>query len=563
MPAIDPIPPIPSAVNPTAAALAPTSTISVIAQVIVDQQGVTQGVTTVPYVTGTVNPGTPTIVMLTTSTETSVPAAASASASAAAAVSSPASQVLPNIPPTTSAPAAAVSTSVPLPASPASTPTPLDLVILAASSTAPNATPTSIIPPAAASSSLLYANPPPLSHPSSSTPPVSSTVSTPALISSPTPPPLTTTSSPISSTGTQTSSIIPSIISPSLDRISGVHNSTNSASFTSSASTTTSSINHTTSSDSSITSSSSSVSTTTSPSITSSDSASTTAESTLQTYSFTNVASSTAGGIGGIGGGAGAAPTAGSGGDSTTTFTGPPGNSSDLNRSGNPPTPVVVGGVVGGICGVAILCLIALFLYKWRKRRLHGVQVHSPLEQMEQPRSGTMTARSSETPFAVSNAAAMAGGGFLRRFTASSQQTATSDATTSERGFYKVSGRKIPSVLTSGGDGYGADESTNQHVLSGSSFYRDSAGFYGGPASPTSPTNSTGPSRDGGVAALRPSPARTPVTSHAPFTPMSASPTSPHPPARRFGSPDGLGRSHPSHDGSHVSRGSRFREDMT
>jgi len=72
----------------------------------------------------------------------------------------------------------------------------------------------------------------------------------------------------------------------------------------------------------------------------------------------------------------------------------------------------------------------------------------------------------------------------------SSQKTDTnrtiSSTAGSERGFYRVSGRKLPSVLQSGGDGYGGGIDTN--TLSGSSFYRDSQGFYGGPGSPTSPS---------------------------------------------------------------------------
>ena len=112
----------------------------------------------------------------------------------------------------------------------------------------------------------------------------------------------------------------------------------------------------------------------------------------------------------------------------------------------------------------------------------------------------------------------------------------------SERGFYRVSGRKLPSVLQSGGDGYGGgiDEETKGNTLSGSSFYRDSQGFYGGPGPSTQ--------RESGIPIMRPSPARTPVTESGPF---SSSPPTLTPPAPR---PDLVGRSHPSQDGSHASR---------
>lgn len=122
----------------------------------------------------------------------------------------------------------------------------------------------------------------------------------------------------------------------------------------------------------------------------------------------------------------------------------------------------------------------------------------------------------------------------------------------SERGFYRVSGRKLPSVLTSGGDGYG---DPLEHHLSGSSFYRDSSGFYGGPGIPQSP--SFGPpspqSDTGGIPIMRSGPARTPITTHN--SPVTASPPPP-PPLRR---PDALGRSHASRDGS---RNSRFTEEV-
>jgi len=141
----------------------------------------------------------------------------------------------------------------------------------------------------------------------------------------------------------------------------------------------------------------------------------------------------------------------------------------------------------------------------------------------------------------------------LTGYKRSSQKTETdrtiSSTAGSERGFYRVSGRKLPSVLQSGGDGYGGGIDTN--TLSGSSFYRDSQGFYGGPGSPSSPSHHPAGisiQRDSGVPVMRPSPARTPVTEHSPF---SAFPAPLNPPPRR---PDVLGRSHPSQDGSHASR---------
>lgn len=143
----------------------------------------------------------------------------------------------------------------------------------------------------------------------------------------------------------------------------------------------------------------------------------------------------------------------------------------------------------------------------------------------------------------------------LTGFKRGSRQTVGTVSSTaeSERGFYRVSGRKLPSVLQTGGDGYGGGIN-EANTLSGSSFYRDSQGFYGGPGSPTAGA-STRP--ESGVPVMRPSPARTPVTSQGPFSGAAAAPAPLTPPPTR---PDLIGRSHPSQDGSHVS--SRFTEEV-
>ncbi|KAI9731413.1 MAG: hypothetical protein M1835_003531 [Candelina submexicana] len=203
---------------------------------------------------------------------------------------------------------------------------------------------------------------------------------------------------------------------------------------------------------------------------------------------------------------------------------------------------------------------------RWRKRKQKAQQqaaVAGPESAPPQSRAGeaapseSMTQRSSVTPLAAA--------GFLKRFRPTSQQTATTTETTpSERGFVNLGGRKLPSVFgPAGGDGFGGGY--NREALSGSSFYRDSQGFYGGPggAGPSTSPATPGPSRQPGqrpesdVAVLRPSPARTPVTSQGPAAPLPAPPRRP-PTPRRQNSSDGIGRSHPSFDGS---RGSRFQEE--
>lgn len=152
---------------------------------------------------------------------------------------------------------------------------------------------------------------------------------------------------------------------------------------------------------------------------------------------------------------------------------------------------------------------------------------------------------------------------FLRGVRPMSQQTASTETAGSERGFYRVSGRKIVPALASGGDGY---EGT---TLSETSFYPDEPGAsaQAGPGSGARPMTPVGGSSlrgsgsvEGDRAAMRPSRARTPVGSPGPYGRLHSPPFGSAGQPRRSPRPgDGIGRSRPSHDGS---RGSRFTEDV-
>jgi len=308
---------------------------------------------------------------------------------------------------------------------------------------------------------------------------------------------------------------------------------------------------------------------------------------------------------------------------------------------------------VGGVAGAAMIFLILLLLFRWRRgnigqRRTKPATNPQTLGSEGVSQAGDMTQRSSSTPIAAA--------GFFGRLRPTSAQTATTvDTAPSDRGFQKISGRKLPSVLASGGDGYGdasagaaagssaavtaggvvaraagttdaaagssswatassstepvgpasrgkgvapdggpfpdlapALQSSPPHSLSGSSFYRDSHGFYGGlvpdeatreehdassspstsPPYPT-PLNIVGMgSSSNSLPHNRPGPARTPVINEPATIPIrTPSRARQQPPRLAQASPlhqnpprDGLGRSRPSQDGS---RGSRFREDTT
>jgi hypothetical protein len=256
-----------------------------------------------------------------------------------------------------------------------------------------------------------------------------------------------------------------------------------------------------------------------------------------------------------IGGNAGGTGVAGGGASSTGSAGNGTANSSMAS------TPVVVGGVVGSVAGAAILIFLLMALIRWKKR-------HQSMLLLDNGDGGTDAGTTrgvppSQPPGGMTQRRSLAYGvpavlASMTGYKRSSQKTETdrtiSSTAGSERGFYRVSGRKLPSVLQSGGDGYGGGIDTN--TLSGSSFYRDSQGFYGGAGSPTSPSHPPAGlsfQRDSGVPVMRPSPARTPVTEQSPF---SAFPAPLDPPPRR---PDGLGRSHPSQDGS---QRSRFTEEV-
>ncbi|TVY62709.1 hypothetical protein LSUE1_G009243 [Lachnellula suecica] len=333
--------------------------------------------------------------------------------------------------------------------------------------------------------------------------------------------------------------------------------SNSSTSSTSLSSSSRSSLTYLTSSSStdSSTSSSSSSSLSSTSSSTSSESSSTTSTSSLYSPSSSSY-QPTSTGAGGIGAG-GTGATSGA----TPSSTGGSGNNSD-SGSATSTTPQVLGGVLGGLAGLALIGFLLLLLIKWYRRKhsmlpLGNGNEGSITDQVRdappsQPSGGMVQRRS--LAFAVPAALASLAG-YNKRSSQRTQGTVSSTAG-SERGFYRVSGRKLPSVLQTGGDGYGGGvPGVHDSTMSGSSFYRDSTGFYGGPGSPPPSSVPFAPERDrdSGVPVMRPSPARTPVTEHGPFGPsvVPPPPTLTPPPPRR---PDGLGRSHPSQDGSHASR---------
>ncbi|KAI9041297.1 uncharacterized protein KD926_007251 [Aspergillus affinis] len=247
----------------------------------------------------------------------------------------------------------------------------------------------------------------------------------------------------------------------------------------------------------------------------------------------------------------------------------------------------IAGGVVGGVAGALILLLVAFLLFRRRKAAARnpvqealpaGPETGTALGAESVSRSAEMTSRrSSHDPLFTASYFAPA---FMKRWRQSNQTTRTDStitSSTSERGFQKISGRKIPSVLQSGGDGYGGGfEAGSPTTSEPSTIIQPPSPVY--PRSPTQPppsvpygmpldTSYTREAEESDARVIfRPSPARTPVAGSASAS-LSNEPTgsravpqlsgalSPTIPKR----PDVLGRSHPSFDGS---RGSRFSENL-
>ena len=226
-----------------------------------------------------------------------------------------------------------------------------------------------------------------------------------------------------------------------------------------------------------------------------------------------------------------------------------------------PPAGTIAGGVVGGAAGLAVILLVALVLLRWYKRRSQQAHQALPPSAAVSPdpdlppsssasRQPGMAERAGMMPFVT------AVPGFFRHQSRGVQETG-------ERGFTRVSGRKLPSAFSEGMSSEGVSgsavrspppamplrgDSDQSRNLSSQSFYRDSAGYYGGegasrerPAAPLddpSPIGGSGSSEEAGEMVLSPGPQRRPTihtggpyaitpSSTAPNTPGGQVPTSP------------------------------------
>jgi hypothetical protein len=253
------------------------------------------------------------------------------------------------------------------------------------------------------------------------------------------------------------------------------------------------------------------------------------------------------------------------------------GSSSSGNDDGTPPPSVLAGGIVGGVAGLAVLVLTAMIFVRWYQKRAAANML--ALTGAEAAAAGSGAEGMSERGTTAPVLAPLLGGVFKSR----KSQPVSSD--TGERGFQRLSGRKLPSAFSAGMTSAPPMAMPSafdiDRTMSTRSMYRDS-NYYGAAGSPfDDPDNEVGINET-----IMPSPARQPRVHHPyPITPTSAmsetaSPTSPtfsmHQNRNLLSpepgqsatliaplSPQGTANNHrsvtPSFDGS---RGSRFTEEV-
>lgn len=204
--------------------------------------------------------------------------------------------------------------------------------------------------------------------------------------------------------------------------------------------------------------------------------------------------------------------------------------------------------------------MVVLILVKWYKRKLasnravggssdEGARASAAPKGPPPPEGMYERAR-----FAIPAGLANLGSFNPNRMSRQTMGTVSSTAG-SEQGFVRVSGRKIQSVLESGGDGYGDPAKTSNANMNvdGASYLQDSRGMYGGSesGSPITPVAR----RQSGIANWRPSPARTPIIERGAFLGHEFDQLPPR--------PDGGEHPRPSYEGSNagsLASGSRFTE---
>ncbi|KAL7797673.1 hypothetical protein V8C37DRAFT_370329 [Trichoderma ceciliae] len=228
----------------------------------------------------------------------------------------------------------------------------------------------------------------------------------------------------------------------------------------------------------------------------------------------------TDGAFGGVFGGDGT-PSNGDGTQPT-----PSASSNSTENALSPQQKQVIGGVVGGLAGAAFFLVLVLLALRWKRRQVNAaLTAGQPTSESRglPPAAGTPRGAPSEggggsSGSGGSMAERYGGAALTAAFTglAAKRSSASANSTeTEERGFYRVSGRKLPSVLQVGGDGYSDPRSS---FMSGTSdYHRGSQAFdpFGGAGAQLQLGVPMRP--ESGVPIVRSGPARAVVAEPNPF----------------------------------------------
>lgn len=228
---------------------------------------------------------------------------------------------------------------------------------------------------------------------------------------------------------------------------------------------------------------------------------------------------------------------------------------------------------MGSLAGFALLLWLMLFLIKRHKQKQRrGALQLTGDDQTDRDILPPMSQNAARNSFVPPS--------FLNRFSGASRSTVDTTSTGGEKSFQRISGRKLPSAFSEGMTSEQFVAGRGESTMSGSSFYHDDKGWYGGPGVMTKDFGDASFAKEigetsnvgsmGTSARVRPSPAQTPViVQAADDAPNWGSPSrnggdTLSPPATP--NPDHprgtLGRSNLSRDGSTISRGSRFTENV-
>lgn len=187
----------------------------------------------------------------------------------------------------------------------------------------------------------------------------------------------------------------------------------------------------------------------------------------------------------------------------------------------------VIGGVVGAVAGVAVFGLLLMLFLRYKRRSGDRITLDGHSTTTRSIGDGTSGCTAGATMAERSAAASGAIAAALASLTGKKPPPAAEPGAGEERGFYRVSGRKLPSILHSGGDGYSdpresaASEYSDYHGASQAFQPRLGGATQLALGSPMRPVS--------GIPVIRSGPARNPITKDpfavddAPATPSNKS----------------------------------------